>query len=161
MALQLSSLLHDDMLVEEGALRAYHMLAPLLDLKSRSPMLHKALASVHMALQVRCRVGCGGAGPNRGGRVYIGIPAAAAAAAVTLVRAGILQPTILAAVVAVISAVTAAAAAIRIRSATYPDVQHRDRRAAPGVDGIPAQCVKEAWKGDDKEDPMCVTKGIF
>ena len=34
-------------------------------------------------------------------------------------------------------------------------IEKTNRRAAPGVDGIPAQCVKEAWKGDDKEDPMC------
>ena len=40
-------------------------------------------------------------------------------------------------------------------------IEKTNRHAAPGVDGIPAQCVKEAWKGDDKEDPMCVTKGIF
>ena len=33
-------------------------------------------------------------------------------------------------------------------------IEKTNRRAAPGVDGIPAQCVKEAWKGDDKEDPM-------
>ena len=30
-----------------------------------------------------------------------------------------------------------------------------NRRAAPGVDGIRTQCIKEAWKGDNKEDPMC------
>ena len=33
-------------------------------------------------------------------------------------------------------------------------IEKLNRRAAPGVDGIPTQCVKEAWKGDDKEDPM-------
>ena len=30
-----------------------------------------------------------------------------------------------------------------------------DRRAAPAVDGIPTQCIKEACQGDDKEGPMC------
>ena len=34
-------------------------------------------------------------------------------------------------------------------------IEKMNRRAAPGVDGIPTQCIKEAWKGDDKEDPMC------
>ena len=34
-------------------------------------------------------------------------------------------------------------------------IEKMNRRAAPGVDGIPTQCIKEAWKSDDKEDPMC------
>ena len=33
-------------------------------------------------------------------------------------------------------------------------IEKLSRRAAPGVDGIPTQCIKEAWRGDDKEDPM-------
>lgn len=38
------------MLVEEGAVRCYHVLGPLLALKVKSPLLHKALAAAHMAL---------------------------------------------------------------------------------------------------------------
>ena len=34
-------------------------------------------------------------------------------------------------------------------------IEKMNRRAALGVDGIPTQCIKEAWKGDNKEDPMC------
>ena len=39
-------------------------------------------------------------------------------------------------------------------SADWSVPGYTHRRTAPGVDGIPTQCVKEAWKGDDKEDPM-------
>ncbi|MEW5312856.1 MAG: hypothetical protein WDW38_004457 [Sanguina aurantia] len=50
-AMQLSALLPDEMLIEEGALRSYNMLGPLLALPSKSPLLHKALASIAITLQ--------------------------------------------------------------------------------------------------------------
>lgn len=53
LAMQVAAALHDEMMVNEGAIRVYHLLGPLLALKHKTPLLHKALASVHLGLQVR------------------------------------------------------------------------------------------------------------
>ena len=50
--MKVAVVLHDEMLIQEGAVRVYHMLGPLLVLKAKSPMIHKALAKVHICLQV-------------------------------------------------------------------------------------------------------------
>lgn len=50
LASHVACLLGDEPLVCEGSARAHHMLAPLVASKARSPMLIKALASVHVAL---------------------------------------------------------------------------------------------------------------
>lgn len=51
LAAHVAGLLGDEMLVAEGAVRAYSLLGPLLATKAKSPMLHQGLASVHVALQ--------------------------------------------------------------------------------------------------------------
>jgi uncharacterized membrane protein len=53
LAMKVAVVLHDEMLIQEGAVRVYHLLGPLLMLKAKSPMLHKALAKVYISLQVR------------------------------------------------------------------------------------------------------------
>ncbi len=39
--------------MQEGCVRAYHMMAPLLGVKRKSPMLLSGLAAIHVALQVQ------------------------------------------------------------------------------------------------------------
>lgn len=48
--LQVAAMMGDEMLVEEGALHAHNLLAPLLALRDRTPLLHAALAAIHSAL---------------------------------------------------------------------------------------------------------------
>ena len=48
---QVSACLPDEMLVQEGALRAHNLLAPLLALRDPPPLVHKALAALHLGLQ--------------------------------------------------------------------------------------------------------------
>jgi hypothetical protein len=50
LASHVACLLGDEPLVSEGGVRAHHMLGPLVACKARSPMLLKALASVHVSL---------------------------------------------------------------------------------------------------------------
>jgi hypothetical protein len=40
----------DEMLVEEGAIRAYNLLAPFFQQQDISPLLHQALSTLHLAL---------------------------------------------------------------------------------------------------------------
>jgi hypothetical protein len=47
---QVAATIGDVMLVEEGALRAYNLLAPLLQQQDISPLLHQALSTLHLAL---------------------------------------------------------------------------------------------------------------
>ena len=49
--LQVSACLPDEMLVQEGALRAHNLLAPLLALTDPPAEVHKALATMHIGLQ--------------------------------------------------------------------------------------------------------------
>ena len=60
------------MLVQEGALRAHNLLAPLLALRDPPPLVHKALAALHLGLQGVAnlvQVGGGGGQHGLGGRV--------------------------------------------------------------------------------------------
>ncbi len=51
LGMEVSALLPDEPLMQEGALRTYHLLAPLLALRApRTPLLHKALATCHAVL---------------------------------------------------------------------------------------------------------------
>ncbi|PNH01366.1 hypothetical protein TSOC_012750, partial [Tetrabaena socialis] len=51
LGMEVAALLPDEPLMQEGALRTYHLLAPLLALRApRSPLLHKALAACHAVL---------------------------------------------------------------------------------------------------------------
>ncbi|KAF6254573.1 hypothetical protein COO60DRAFT_303334 [Scenedesmus sp. NREL 46B-D3] len=49
-AMQAAAVIGDEMLVEEGALRAYNLLAPLLQQQDISPLLHQALSTLHLTL---------------------------------------------------------------------------------------------------------------
>ncbi|KAG1679322.1 hypothetical protein FOA52_009354, partial [Chlamydomonas sp. UWO 241] len=51
LAMEVAAMLRDEMLVQEGALRAHNMLAPLLALQPVPQHVHKALAKVHLSLQ--------------------------------------------------------------------------------------------------------------
>lgn len=51
-AMEVAALIGDHMLLEEGAIRAFHVLTPLLGGVQLSEMVHKAIASIGMALQV-------------------------------------------------------------------------------------------------------------
>lgn len=46
----MAAVVGDELLVEEGALRAYNLLTPLLASKDTSPLLHQALSAAHLAL---------------------------------------------------------------------------------------------------------------
>jgi len=48
---QVSACLPDEMLVQEGALRAHNLLSPLLALTAPPPEVHKALVTIHIGLQ--------------------------------------------------------------------------------------------------------------
>ena len=51
LAMEVAACLPDEQLVQEGALRAHNMLAPLLALVRPPPAVHKALAKLHLGLQ--------------------------------------------------------------------------------------------------------------
>lgn len=51
LAMEVSACLPDEMLVQEGALRAHNLIAPLLALEDAPKFVHKALAAAHLALQ--------------------------------------------------------------------------------------------------------------
>jgi hypothetical protein len=63
LASEVAVVLHDEMLIQEGCVRVYHLLGPLLAVKEKSSLLHKALSSVYIALTVggvmrtKCLVG--------------------------------------------------------------------------------------------------------
>lgn len=47
---QIGGVIGDEMLVEEGAVRAYNLLQPLLQQRDITPLMQQALSSIHMAL---------------------------------------------------------------------------------------------------------------
>ena len=49
--MEVSACLPDEMLVQEGALRAHNLIAPLLALEDAPKFVHKALAAARLALQ--------------------------------------------------------------------------------------------------------------